>query len=147
MTIEHERGHAIPAQYAKRRQSACKGISALVKLFPRVTYFSANNRLTGSRNLFCVYQSLCNIHVQLSLLTHANSGATSSIVIYFTKNEKSIECVELAERGRAQPVRHTQIRDAVRKRADTPVYLTLLLIWGMLQLVKKRGFPDDPRVP
>src|SRR2546425_13267530 len=58
MTVEHEHGHTIAAHYTKRRQSASKRISALVKLFPGIACLSTSNRLPGSRDLFCMCQSL-----------------------------------------------------------------------------------------
>ena len=64
MAVEHEDSQAVPALHTEICQSASKSVGALVKTFPGVTCFSTNNRLTGSRDLFCMKQPLCNIHVE-----------------------------------------------------------------------------------
>jgi hypothetical protein len=79
MAIEHEDSHTIATHYAKRRQSAGKCISALVKLFPGIMNLSTNNRLPGSRYLFCMCQTLSNIHVEPSLLMTFHKTSRSSM--------------------------------------------------------------------
>src|SRR6266487_4621076 len=62
MAVEHKNSHTVTAHYTKRCQPAGKSISPLVKLFPGIACLSTSNRLPRSCYLFCVCQSLCNVH-------------------------------------------------------------------------------------
>src|SRR5437667_6445537 len=88
MAVEHQDSHTVAAHYTKRCQSTSKCIGAQVKLFPGIASLSTSNCLTGSRSLFCMCQSLCDVHIEPSLLYQANSAAFCFIVSYFLGNEK-----------------------------------------------------------